>query len=389
MTPPKATTAALVLAGLSVFTPDRIEAATYNAASTSRTDVTNAIAQATLEGDIVNIPAGTSTWASAAVITKGITIIGAGTNSTRLINSQSASTGLEGAVFDINLAADERMRVTGIYFQDENLNTDSDGIRISGSTAKRKIRIDHCMFHGFSWGVKDEGRAFGCGDNNYFFDCDTFVRHQGYNTIASLPVAGAPYPWNSTNTFCWEDNIFQWENFNEDSYICDTEHPADYTFRYNTILAKRPASPGRQRDGFDLHGENGGEVIPIGPKVYKNTMTFTGANSANTCKFVDWRGGANSLSYSNTLIGLSVAGKWMFRDDYGGSHPTNMYAWADISSPAFAAEFEDSVVENTHYFLSSPAGFAQMVYPHPLREELVGPPFVRSPPGSRGTLGGR
>src|SRR6266704_2680900 len=57
------------------------QAATWNAAGVDRTSVANAISGAS-SGDTVNIPAGSATWSSGITITKGITINGAGTNST-------------------------------------------------------------------------------------------------------------------------------------------------------------------------------------------------------------------------------------------------------------------------------------------------------------------
>src|SRR4051812_44338464 len=80
-----------------------LQAATYEAASTSRADVLAAV-NACSSGDTVNIPAGTSTWSSPITLTKAITINGNGTNNTIIQNNQAASTGYNHSLFNINLS---------------------------------------------------------------------------------------------------------------------------------------------------------------------------------------------------------------------------------------------------------------------------------------------
>src|SRR5688572_21072380 len=128
------------------------QAATITAQSLSRVDVAAAI-QLASDGDTINIPAGTSTWSSPVVVNKGVTLLGAGTNNTHLINGTSGGQGLESPVFDIRLSSDQPVRVSGIHFQDSGLDRNSDGVDIStGSVLPTKIRIDHCLFEGFSFG---------------------------------------------------------------------------------------------------------------------------------------------------------------------------------------------------------------------------------------------
>src|SRR5689334_944267 len=62
--------------------------ATWTAAGVDRTSVASALTSAS-SGDTVIIPAGSATWSSGITITKGVTINGAGTNSTQILNSQA------------------------------------------------------------------------------------------------------------------------------------------------------------------------------------------------------------------------------------------------------------------------------------------------------------
>ena len=128
-------------------------AATITAASPSFADVSAAVATAA-NGDTVQIPAETATWAIPLSVTKNITIIGAGTGTpfTKIINSSTAGQGLETPIFDLDPLIDNPIRVSQIYFQDANINRNSDGIRIGNASIchPTQVRIDHCTFEGFS-----------------------------------------------------------------------------------------------------------------------------------------------------------------------------------------------------------------------------------------------
>src|SRR6266403_1351347 len=75
-----------LLASVACMLSSRLEAATINAKSVSFTDVASAITLAK-EGDLVVVPAGTASWTSTLTITKGITLQGAGNNTTVILDN--------------------------------------------------------------------------------------------------------------------------------------------------------------------------------------------------------------------------------------------------------------------------------------------------------------
>jgi len=90
------------------------DAATVNAKSVSFADVNTAVGVAK-EGDIVTIPAGTATWTSTLSLTKGITLIGAGSASTIILDNVPINS-ITGSAIVINttLVAGQSFRVSGL-----------------------------------------------------------------------------------------------------------------------------------------------------------------------------------------------------------------------------------------------------------------------------------
>lgn len=351
--------------------------ATITADSTSRAHVLAAIESAAA-GDTVIIPAGASLWTSAITITNPIYIFGSGTNSTYLTNGTSASQGLETGLFHIQLLTEGRIEIASNNLWGVNYD-DSDGIQIANSGIfERSVVIHDNVFNRFSFGIKNNG-AWGVVYNCYFISNDVAFRVAGFNTEGALPVSGAPYGWDSTNTFVFENCMFSHVAWTENTYQGDTEYPALYTVRHCDFYDNRGAVVGI--DGFDMHGETGSGTVPIGILVYSNRWTITGNTTVNPMRICDIRGGANTLIYSNKVTGLAAEVMW--RDNpTAGNLLTNSYAWGnEDNSGEFTYSSLNSVAENTHYFLSAPGNFAELTYPHPLRGSAPPPDPVT---GARG-----
>ena len=105
---------AILVAGFAI----QAQATDRFARSASLPDVQTAINTAA-GGDRVLIPAGASTWTSEALITKGISVIGAGDgrdggSQTQLNNAGTA----QKALFRIQLSSDVPVRISGIHFKE-------------------------------------------------------------------------------------------------------------------------------------------------------------------------------------------------------------------------------------------------------------------------------
>lgn len=361
-----------------------VHAATYTADSTSQADVQ---AKATLAGpgDTLIIPAGTSTWASPVLVTNPIIIIGAGVLNTRLINSQGIVDGTEQPLFDVNLRVDGRMEISGLRMTNAN---QSSGIMFGGGAVHDTADIvHHCRMENFRFAIFAIS-AWGVASSNVFKNDRTLgaafpviTRTPGHPTTASLiGYPAPPYAWGTSNAFFVEDNEVTYTNSAVDGYLSDTEYPANYVWRHNTIHLHR--SNATSVDGHDMHGETGDANVleKMGMVIYKNDYHITGNTTVNPMKLADVRGGVGSLVYSNRIFGLD--GYVAFSINPSGGLLTNCYAWqnkdqggaSDVSYSGL-----NGLTENVHYALSQPAGFAEYPYPHLLVGGPVGGGDVTAP----------
>lgn len=135
--------ASLVLGNVSVAIAP-LSSQTIAAASCSRTDVEAAISAAS-NGDTVTIPAGTCTWTNVLVITKAITLQGAGIGNTIIKDGQQT---YGEYIMDWTLVANRTSRMTGIEFQDDGATNNAPRFRFSGTNLDaRRLRVDNCYFN--------------------------------------------------------------------------------------------------------------------------------------------------------------------------------------------------------------------------------------------------
>lgn len=363
----------VALLSISTALVDGAVAATIPAAGTSRADVNAAIALAQV-GDTVTIPAGTSTWSSPITITKGIYIIGAGPSNTKLINGATGET----PIFNIALTADNRMEISGIYFQDAGLNFDSDGIHISNETIhEEKVRIYNCIFDSFIFGIHIHA-AHGVVHNSTFINNDHNFRVVGYlsGDLANHAFDLPPWAWNSQHFWVMEDCTINYTRDTSTVLSIDTEFPASYMIRHTTWNVNRPGAS--WYDTIDMHGRTGNTSIEnnIGIVIYNNTINFTG-NTGGGQRFADIRGGKFHLVYNNVVTGVSSISIELSSNPSGSPRPTDTYIWNN--SPAFRINTFDGVALNVDYFLSPPPGFVELAYPHPLRAATVAPSAPSAP----------
>jgi len=153
-----------------LFTNSIVHGITLTAASPNVADV-QAKVDLARDGDKVIIPAGTATWKTPLEVDNNITLRGAGSGATVIID-ETPATGAQGFLLRISLDRDLPFRMTGITFRGGITNTrnKSNGVvRITGNC--HSFRIDHCTFEslhgsslavtGFLWGVIDHN-TFNC-----------------------------------------------------------------------------------------------------------------------------------------------------------------------------------------------------------------------------------
>jgi hypothetical protein len=342
------------------------------AASTSQADVHAALMRCAV-GDTLQLPAGTNIWTGTEMLTNGIFVVGAGSNTTCICNNQPLSGGNQMPLFSLVPLNNNPVFIKDIYFKQTGGNTAAIGQWGANPLVPTKIRITSCTFEAFHFALMLR-ECFGVVDHCLFTNCFISSRCSGFYRTADLKQVAPPlWPWNSLNSLCFEDNVFVVTATTPYMYFGDTELPASYTVRNCTFNITRNSGDGY--DGWDMHGNGGfpGGVNNVGVQIYGNTFDISGTTSA--FKLSDIRGGVGSLVYSNLVKGCTAYNQCR-TDPVGSLAPTNSYFWQNIDSSGrdIGANAGQGTAVNVNYFLSMPTNFAQLVYPHPLTQINWPPP---------------
>jgi hypothetical protein len=356
-----------------------VSAATWTASDCSQSAVQAALNQASA-GDTVNIPAGSATWSGSIVINKGITINGAGTNSTQLLNSQVLINGTEQSFFQIAPTTDSPITIKNIRFTQA-----SGGVNCAinsfpgGAVLPTKVRITSCLFESFNFAIMARS-MFGVVDHCEFINNRVVSRVPGFYTSSNLKqIPAPPWDWDSTYTWCYENCHMQVAASVVYQYFGDTEYPAAYTIRYCTFDVTR--NPGDGYDGYDMHGSGGTAAVnPVGIQIYGNTFNYSGTTAG--LKLADIRGGSGSLVYSNIINGVGAYNQ-VRADPAGSILPVNTYIWDNYAQGSLVGtSASEGAAAGVNFFTSKPAAYKRLVYPHPLVTGGSTNPAVSVNPGS-------
>ena len=276
--------------------------------SASYADVNDAVLNAQ-NGDTVEVPAGESTWPSYLRLTKGIKLIGAGSDKTIINMAACYNGGIE--YVPVNPAANIPLRISGFTFNQTKSGCHNISLyQASGSAViQTKIRIDHNVFINLNGqGLYMSPGFYGVVDNNSFNNIPYPIR---------MPYSsdGGKIAWNNwagiefgaaDNNMYFEDNIF---NGVSKGIISDCQFGGRYAFRYNTMNVPAQSFP-----LWDMHGNSGEQGYGcFGGEVYGNQIT----NSYYGTLFQQ-RGG-KALWYFNNI---TSGGSWsaQVREEYA-THP--------------------------------------------------------------------
>jgi len=272
---------------------------TITAASPSFADVSAAVSSA-VSGDTVIVPAGSATWSSQLVITKGIILKGAG-NSVTIITSNYYAPNPSN-VFDLlnylvvynpgSPGLNEPFRLTGFTF---DFNDKCLGIQLRNltTTSINKIRIDHnTLKNAHKNMIVPYGTVYGVADNNNIemtqapqLQCSD---HLGLNATTWTNLT---FSFGTADNFYYEDNVF---TLRDAAHTCGAG--GRYCSRHNTYnhidtyYGLYPL--------FDMHGNQGAAAnhATMGAELYENIIN-AGTRGVG---LVDQRGG-KALIYNNTV----------------------------------------------------------------------------------------
>ena len=284
----------LILAVGMVFTANIVFAAcsggspTWRAADASLAEVNSCLASAS-NGDTINVPAGSATWASALTLNKQVNLIGAGIDVTNITLSGTGISVASGL---------ENFRISGFTFNGGG--GDIMLIGTSGSSLMTGFRIDHNKLSGGS----GRGMYINATIENSVIDHNKFYGQDGTAFMWGMANDSAAFTSPTdlgTNRFLFlEDNDFQKLNaVNNNHAIMANGGGPRIVVRYNTIT---DGPGGRWADVVDMHGccpsntDRGARAWEI----YGNTIKRGYSSSDTCCSAFQIRGGTGVL-YNNTV----------------------------------------------------------------------------------------
>lgn len=278
-------------------------AATWNSPSASHADVSATIANvAVLDGDTVNVPAGTASWTTNIHITKGIKLIGAGTNNTIILDDipffATESPQTEVALIYWSTVTNTLPRLSGFTFRHGSARTQShlNGvIQLFGDCAT--FRMDNIWLDNIrNRDVYVGGAVFGVADNikiNKAVDRQPFFFQQGTigggtngdGSWETDPSVGGPL------NFYVED--FDYYKTLTTYGFCDGWNGGRCVIRFGTIRNSRLGNHGTE-SGQRLRSHRWMEI-------YNNTIQLDGGFPTED-HAIDYRGGGGVV-VSNVITG--------------------------------------------------------------------------------------
>ena len=315
--------------------------------------------------DTVNVPAcSETTWSSPLIITKGITLQGAGIGSTNIKgNITDAYNGVISYRPDAAArAANNLVRITGFTI---NADNKSNGIYIYNNsiTPVAKVRIDHNRIinaggSSAGRGIYVVGTVYGVADNNQIENYTHGMDSEGYDG-GSPQWENLTREFGSANNFYFEDNIL----IDSQSPVNAGGHGGRYISRYNSYSgATENLFP-----VFDIHGNSPTDICGMMVvEIYGNDINL----GSHGGELIDQRGG-RLLAFLNKVTCGADSPYIQIREEYldsnypsGNSylmHVTNSYLWNNTKNGTLYTsvtlnnnQYEDAydLTENTDFWIS-------------------------------------
>jgi hypothetical protein len=289
--------------------------------------VSSCISSAT-PGDTIRVGAGSAAWSGTLVISKGISLIGAGAGNT--VISGSARPVISYAPSAANAAQNRPFRISGFTF---DLLGSGQAIQLSSgnsTTLQTKIRIDHNRFYNSSFvggGVENLGME-GVIDHNTF---DTFRSPlRAWGDMGSGQFWWDTFPvvrYGSADNMYVEDNTFvnMGSVGGSGAYmITDSDTGGRYAYRYNTFTLKEDFWP-----LFDVHGGRGGLWGAFGGEIYGNLF--------------------NNSSYSGYLLSHRGGKMLLFNNGFSGTGSFSINVYDNDGCPP-SDHYDDQLINNSYYY---------------------------------------
>lgn len=314
------------LAVLAACAPAPVHAATINAASCSLANVQTAVT-ASVDGDTVQMPAGSCTWNATLTVTKGIRIEGAGAtlNSGFVTGGVASPTILAGGRFTIDAPAGKTVVIGGF-----NLTGTAGFNFVTASKSWRVHHVNMTQVTGFTqnrhfWiaGTSSDYTQ-GLIDHVEVYDPNGIQIHPRESMWGGNNSYDRPLGLGGPDAVYIEDSYFSQpaNSYDVSSPITDCDGGGRIVFRHNTIRSNY----------FEMHDA----VVPGSRscrkwEVYQNTWITTSSDISQTNQFaqIATRGGTGVM-FGNRMLASTIADADITFANYRTYQGNNGDPWNDL-----------------------------------------------------------
>jgi hypothetical protein len=200
------------------------------------------------DGDTITIPAGNFTWSIKVIITKSITIQGAGKDATTITSALNTNR------FELNTVDGKKYRITGIHFvSPTGLQNNMGTIWLKGFS--HLIRIDNCKFDvETTWNIIWYDWTLGVVDHCEFYGTSTYI-FVGHARWANKTEGDGSYqsaaPYGSAQAVFVEDCILKPPSRHA---LCDAEPGSRFVIRYCKLFNGDLQNHGNEINGPGITG---------------------------------------------------------------------------------------------------------------------------------------
>jgi PKD repeat protein len=275
-------------------------AATITASDTTQAAVQKAVDSA-VDGDVVLVPAGSSTWPYRVNINKGIRLIGAGIDRTTISLGYPVQEVTDGVLLNLNPNG-KYLEINGFTFSDVSAGEHWNGMVVVNHGSNWRICSN--KFKIYFNGVKTwDDTCYGLIDH-----C-AFVQMTGNGSANGVSMNGegiGEASWNRPPAFGSADYVYiedcTFSYLNQGNGAYDAYAGARYVFRYNSVT----------NTWLNHHGcDSGGTRSTHSFEIYNNYVSST----IGLAWFLEFRGGTGVI-FSNKCQTASTVGNSIVLDSY-------------------------------------------------------------------------
>jgi MYXO-CTERM domain-containing protein len=343
--------------------PAAAAAKTITAQSGSTADLQLAVDSASKD-DVVEVPAGTFSFAGTLKMKAGVTLRGAGQSATILTKTGTATE----ALITVDCSNGEPFVISDLTLVGIDNDTTSimdKGIRLTKDCTD--FRITRCTFRRFGEAaIHISGRMRGVIDHSSFLKVyRATIGNFGYGVVV---YGDGVASWNRPLALGTQDAVFV-----EDCYFTGNRHAiasnngSRYVFRHNTISDNAPTFQAIDAHGFEYGSKRGSRSYEI----YGNSVN----NSVACWSAIAIRGG-DGVIFDNTVVAGATASIRLTNGSGSGCYPCKdqireLHIWNNTykGAPVCATVnngFTDDIKEGRDFFCFARPGYTPYTYPHPL-----------------------